>query len=313
MYRAMDAESIVIFVCLGFLALLIAGINSFVIYLVSKTPNLRSATNICLASLAMSDMMTGLVSIPLVITCSLTLDYRGICVGSDMLSRFISISTALHLLIVTLERYIQIVHALKYNSIVTINRVIAVLIATWTTSATVTIIQRAWQSSSDDSDANREDVIYGLSCVVGIVLVPLAIIAYSYLRIFVALRHQLKIIQRLNSPVERSTSLRKRKVERKAVTIFGCMILTFICCWFSYFMDGIREDIGSDQFTYPVQVEVFLMFLRFISALVNPLLYTFLKEDFKIAARSTLFKRDDYNRTSCIYQTDYTPSTDTPV
>lgn len=313
MFRAMDTEGIVILVFLGLLGLLIAGINSFVIYLVSKTPNLRSATNICLASLAMSDMMTGLVSIPLVIVCSLTMDYKGTCVASDMLSRFISISTALHLMIVTLERYIQIVHALKYNMIVTINRVIAVLITTWTTSATVTIIQRAWQSSSDDSDANRkEDVIYGLSCVVGIVLVPLIIMAYCYLRIFVALRHQLKIIQRLNSPVERSTRLRKRKIERKAVTIFGCMILTFICCWFSYFLDGLREDLGSDQFTYPMQVEVFLMFLRFVSALINPLLYTFLKEDFKIAVKSTLFRPDEYTRTSYIYQTDYAPS-ETPV
>lgn len=310
----MEAEAIVIFTFLGVLGFVIAGINSFVIYLVSKISNLRNATNICLASLALSDMMTGLVSIPLVIACSLTMDYEVTCVASDMLSRFISISTALHLLIVTLERYIQIVHALKYNMIVTINRVIAVLITTWATSASVTMIQRAWKVSGDDNDANRkEDVIYGLSCLVGIVVVPLIIMAYCYMRIFVALRHQLKIIQRLNSPVERSTRLRKRKVERKAVTIFGCMIVTFICCWFSYFLDGLREDLDSDLFTYPMQVEVFLMFLRFVSALINPLLYTFLKEDFRRAVKTTLFKPDEYARTSWIYQTDFVQSTETPV
>jgi hypothetical protein len=309
-------EVIVIFVCLGLLGLSITVTNSFVIYLVSKKSSLRSATNICLASLAMSDLMTGIVSIPLVIICSLTQDYYGTCIATDMLSRFISISTALHLLIVTLERYTMIVHALKYNLLITMKRVVVVLLATWTTSAFVTLVQMAWRSSSDDDDAHRkEDVIYGFSCVVGIVLIPLAIMAYSYLRIFVALRHQLQIIQRLNSPAERSTRLRKRKVERKAVTIFGCMIITFICCWLSYFLDGIREDLGSDAFNYPEQVQVVLMFLRFVSALINPLLYTFLKEDFKRAVRATLFRSNDYDRTSCVYQTEYAPSSNnnTPV
>ncbi|KAK3752217.1 hypothetical protein QZH41_002761 [Actinostola sp. cb2023] len=252
--------------------------------------------------------MAGAIAIPLIISCSLTQDH-GICHALDMSSRFISISTALHLLIVTLERYIMIVHGMRYNAWINTTRVVILLTATWVFSAVFTLIQLAWQLRQPEKSSQKPDEIYDFICLGTVVVIPLIIIALSYVRIFIALRYQLKIIQRYNNPVEKNNELRKRRVESKAAFIFGCMILTFIICWFSYFLDGIRASSDSDIFTYPFAVEMVLMFLRYVSPLINPLLYTFLKEDFKLAVKMTLCRRfRDGSDTSYLYRTQFAPS-----
>jgi len=72
-------------------------------------------------------------------------------------------------------------------------------------------------------------------------------------------------------------------LEGKAVIVFGSMILTFIACWFSYYLDGLMQDLNLPLPYLPEWARAFLMFLRFGSSILNPLLYTFFKEDFKRA------------------------------
>ena len=58
--------------CLIVLAFLIIAINVLVVYLFVTKGYLRTKTNCFLLSLALSDLLTGLLSIPLFLICSLT-------------------------------------------------------------------------------------------------------------------------------------------------------------------------------------------------------------------------------------------------
>lgn len=58
--------------CLIALAVCIIAINVLVVYLFATKDYLRTKTNSFLVSLALSDFMTGSLSIPLFLTCSLT-------------------------------------------------------------------------------------------------------------------------------------------------------------------------------------------------------------------------------------------------
>ncbi|XP_020917856.1 trace amine-associated receptor 7a [Exaiptasia diaphana] len=290
------------YVALGFLAFFIIITNLFVMFLIYNRRSLRTPTNLCLASLAASDFMAGSIAIPLIIMCNVS-PLDGLRQAMDFSSRFISISTVIHLLIVTIERYIMICHGMKYNLWINTKRVVTVLVATWLFSAVATLIQLFWKLTQTEEQILKVDRIYDTVCLCCVVIIPLIIMAASYVRIFIALRYQLQQIQRYNNPTEKSNELRRRHVERKAAIIFGCMIITFTLCWFSYFIDGLNI------FTYSFEVSLVLMFLRYVSPFINPLLYTFLKEDFKLAVKMSLCQRfREASTNSYLYQSHFAPS-----
>ena len=85
------------------LAVLIVTVNSLVLVLMAKKKYLRSITNLLLCSLALSDLFTGLVSVPLFISCNI-IRQSAICITEEQLSRFISASIVSHLMSVVIDR-----------------------------------------------------------------------------------------------------------------------------------------------------------------------------------------------------------------
>lgn len=85
------------------LAVLILIVNGLVLLLMAKKKNLRSITNLLLCSLATSDLLTGLVAVPMFITCNI-IRQSEVCLTEEELSRFISASIVCHLMAVTTDR-----------------------------------------------------------------------------------------------------------------------------------------------------------------------------------------------------------------
>jgi len=95
-YPAVDVPAII-------LALLIVIVNGLVLFLIAKKKFLRSMTNLLLCSLAVSDLLTGLVAIPLFIACNI-IRQSAICLTEEQLARFISVSIVSHLMSVVIDR-----------------------------------------------------------------------------------------------------------------------------------------------------------------------------------------------------------------
>ena len=283
-------------ILLGFLSCLIVIVNSLVIVLVSRNKQLQTVTNLCLACLALSDLLSGLVAIPLIFACNLTVsDGLRFCIAMDLASRFIAISTILHLLVVTFERYVMIIYPMRYYRIVSKQRIGALMMFVWTFSLAVSLIQLIWISLGSTQTPNElySDVIYSYSCFVGLVALPLLLLAAAYGRIFLVLRGQLRKIRRQLSHIRNSRSARQKRGQKRAVTILASMILAFIFGWFSYFLSSIFQD-ENIVVHFPPAVNILLLFMRFGTSLVNPLLYTLFKEDFRSVLRLFVF-RDEQN------------------
>ena len=303
---------VAVFICLGFLGAAIVLANSMVIFLYRKKAFLQTKTNLCLACLAMSDFLAGSIAVPMVIACNTAevdiLTMWKICTVMDLSSRFISISTVLHLLLVTIERYFMIIHAMHYPFIVTTSRLISLLAFVWCFSLGASLIQLTWIpfSGPTTEEIFQKDAIYSLSIFFGVVVPGLLIMAAALTSIFRVLRRQIQSIKRGHSYKTRAYSRRTIPLEGKAVMVFGSMILTFIVCWFSYFLDGLIQDLNLSVLYLPDWARVVLMFLRFVSSLLNPLLYTFFKEDFKRALRTSFGSSDRRS-------TGMTTANDTPI
>ena len=275
-------EKLIVYVVLPLLAVSIMGANVLVVYLVRAKAFLKTATNACLVSLAVSDFLAGAVAIPMLLACNLTFNGR-VCIAMDLCARFIAIATVLHLLVVALERYLMIVHAMSYSRWVTKPRVIGGLVALWLFSLTLCLVQLGWSEQS-----RTNDVIYDLVVLLSVLLPSFLLMAFAFCQIFATLRKQLKQRNQLQLPSVR-VSLQRRNnkpaKERKAVLIFGSLTLSFIVCWFTYFLEGLRTDLNLEALQMPLWAQCFFAVLRFCTSLINPLVYTLFKKDFRKALR----------------------------
>lgn len=81
----------------------IVTINTMVLLLMAKKKHLRSITNLLLCSLAVSDLLTGLVAVPMFLMCNHHIQ-SATCITEEMTARFISALIVCHLMAVTTDR-----------------------------------------------------------------------------------------------------------------------------------------------------------------------------------------------------------------
>ena len=279
------------------LAFFIMPANLFVLIFIGKVRSLRTATNLILGSLASSDLLNGSLGISLYLVCSAT-QGTAVCGSTQILTNFFSISTVLHLLLVSIDRHVAIVHALRYQSLLTTRKVLYMLLFTWTMATLAALTQLSWMVPEIDvkmeSELNiaRISAIYGIVCIVVFFAIPLVTMMVCYVTIFKALRKQLRNIARNNVPSFNLNKERRRSWirERRAAFTFITMICIYIVCWFPYFILNIQHE--ASLFDLPILVEyIFFYYPKFINSLLNPLLYVYGKHDFRQALRYNRYKR----------------------
>lgn len=273
------------------LAVFIAMFNSLVLFLTTRVRSLRTVTNLILGSLAFSDLLSGVLGIPFYLACS-AIQERVVCGITQMLTRFFSISIVLHLFLVSVDRHVAVIHAIRYSSLITKRRILSLLLSVWLTAVFVSLIQLSWIGLDMNVNEGIEEktariiIIYDIFCIILFFLVPLITMIFCYITIFLVLRKQLRVIEQNNTPSFRKNVRRSSARERRAAVIFVIMISIYIFCWLPYFLLGLFHLIGNDFFTLPISVEYTLFYYpKFLNSLLNPLLYVFCKHDFRQAFR----------------------------
>ena len=283
--------SILICASLVVLALFILTANFTVLVLVKRRIPLRTQSNICLCSLAASDFLAGLVALPLAVACSfLNCVMPQLCLAMDLCQRFLAISTIIHLLVITTERYITIVYPMVYSRILTKSRILTVLAYTWVISLFTSLIQLSWYSPEwkEISTIWNNDFIYDIFCVTVIVLLPLLFMTYTHVHILLVARQQTNAIKRQTNHL--CTTANLKTARKNAQLVYAAMLGVFIAGWVPYFLLAMEADSNYTLFVLPSWFRQISLFFKFFTGLFNPLLYTFFKSDFKKEA-SFLYRR----------------------
>lgn len=290
---SIDTETVVLLSLLALLAIPIIAINFFVVVLVWKKEILRTPANICLASLACSDLLTGICAIPLVIVCTFFKTEYGWCLTMDLINRLLSISAILHLLVIAVERYVVIVRHVRPDDFLCCKKYVVIVLAVWFIPLCASLIQLSWfdwQGSVPHLNGVSEiEIIYDLVCIFGFACVPLLIIVIAYSRVFCVLRRHTKDIQKQASLFLSDSRPQKHKVkEKRATLIYASMIVFYVFAWFPYFLISLSSDLGGGEMVaeIPGWAANIFMFTRFSSPIANPILYTFFKQDFKKVIRA---------------------------
>jgi len=285
LHQTQTGQAIIVFLALQGVMIICA--NSLVFHLFVTTRYLRTKTNYCLVSLAVSDFMAGCVSLPLVLVCSTTLS-QYVCTSMDLFHRFQSISTILHLLVATCERYFKIKRPFKYNILVTKQRVMVLLACVWIFSLSASFVQLTWITGNlNDEMLDKFDFGYAAFCLAALAFTPFFVIACIDGNIFYFIHKEKKMRRALTqgTVLQKQKRQKRKQNDSKALIIYAVMTVTFVLGWFPYFIISLLEDL---HFSVPIAVNIVLIFLKFSTALINPLLYTFFKTDFRKALQAML-------------------------
>ena len=283
-------------VLLSFMCLLIVAVNGVVIFLILKKKTLRTLTNMFLTSLALSDLMSGLVGIPLLLIC-LAGDIINVCVSSTLFIRFTAISSVCHVLLIACDRYIFIVHNIKYPFLVTKWRAMVGTVAIWSISFVFSVIQLSWHSLEREALTKIEeetediDIKYSVTCIVLFFALPLMIMCYIYGRIFYISFERNKNDRELSKNLQQPVKSAFHEWRGRSVLLMAMVI--FAGCWLPFFLMILDEHMEKSPFPpLPLWVNRLLVFLGFIPALSNPVLCTLAKKDFRRALKEVLMQKE---------------------
>ncbi|XP_068760336.1 histamine H2 receptor-like [Montipora capricornis] len=294
--------------------ILILMINSCVVLLITSYANLRTTSNIILGSLAVSDLLVGLIGIPLLVVCSSTFS-SPVCVSSSTFFTFTSMSTVLHITVVTCDRFIYIMWALRYDEIVRHGRVLTALCLTWFISLT-SLVRLSWTlnvniitAKEDLGLVQEKETIYWLFNFIAFFFIPLVVMVALDARMLLLLRRQCQRIARENLPaafMKREKRMQNR--QRRAVITCVLLLILYVIFWLPFFILELSQHHFGDQFGVPKEVNVTIYYLRLFTSLFNPLIYTLRKHDLKKAARGIYGRvfpchREDVLRKSLTEQT----------
>lgn len=267
-------------------------VNTLVLVLYSKRRQLRTKTNTLLVSLATSDLLMGLFGVPLFIACKAFLN-GDVCIVQGVVFRFIAVSTMFHILAITAERYFCVLHPMQYINIVTGKRILRVIACIWAISLFVALIQLSWVLPfgyfSDNEIKFTASLAYNCVGLVVCFAIPFLGMVVFYTRMFITIHRQVQKIRRQSVVLDFATSssnFRSSYRQLRALITFTIMLGLFAGSWITWYI-SILQIYANVQFFPEVSMVIF-DFLRVGVSLINPLLYTFLKNDFREALVSFL-------------------------
>ena len=205
--------------------------NGIVIFLIVSKRRLRVTNNWFVLSLAIADFCIGLITTSTGILCTFGFqcDWR-LQIG---VYNFLLYTSTLNLWAMAIDRYVGIVHPLRYMSLMTFKRASAMIAMSWFTSFLAAFVRLFWLYGRVDKTIDRYyrmviDLLFGVFSCVMLVTV--------YGRIFYICREKLRQsttqIDQVIFNHSSSVPQRLKKARRNAsAEVLGLVILLFVICY----------------------------------------------------------------------------------
>ncbi|KAM9311654.1 histamine H2 receptor [Gastrophryne carolinensis] len=274
--------------------------NVVVCLAVGLDRRLRSMTNCFIVSLAITDLLLGILVLPF---SALNLLHQEWPFGSTFCNIYTSLdvmlctASILNLFMISLDRYYGVTAPLRYSMLVTPCRVAIAMGVIWVVSLMVSFlpIHLGW-NTKDKKVQNYDSKICKLELNKEYVLVdglltfylPLVIMCLMYYRIFKIAREQAKRINHANCCNALSPALPTVR-EHKATVTLAAVMGAFIICWFPYFTVFTYE--GVNNISVDDTSSLIVLWLGYANSALNPILYAALNRDFRMAYQRLLHCR----------------------
>ena len=175
-------------------------LNSLVIIVVATKQQLKTRYNILLACLAATDLLVGVLVQPLFVASDIKhiLGIGPFCALDTVLvvvSYGVCGASISHLVLISVERYVFIKFPLRYEDIVTEERINGGVLTAWAVSAFSSIMMIVLASINSESKVYPNLLTISVQLTAVVVLVYIAVIVYTYVAIFLEARNHKRRLQ----------------------------------------------------------------------------------------------------------------------
>ncbi|GAB6026359.1 hypothetical protein CHUAL_012563 [Chamberlinius hualienensis] len=272
--------------------------NLLVVLAFIRDKRLRKLTNYYVVSLAVSDLLVGILGVPCAVLASVGLpnDEHACLVTITTLIMLCTISI-FNLVAVSVDRYWAILYPLQYSRCMTGKMAIGMIICCWVLGVFTGLIPfMGWRAplTTQCHFTKVMDYDYLAFLYFATILAPSVLMGYFYIRIYIVVIKQLRQISALshrNQASNRATvHMLANKKEVNAAKILFIIVSFFVLCWFPlYTMNTIQAFCTSC--IVPLSVVNINIILSHLNSAVNPILYAYHLRDFREAFKQLLLPR----------------------
>ena len=293
------------------LVILAGNIFSIIVFL--ATANLRRQhMNIFLVSLAISDtMMAALVAPSFATFCAPHCGSTAAtgpatqCWLMRAIKDVVLIASMFNLFAITYDRYVAVLRPLQYNAKLTQKRVTVLLAGVWFIPVVFAAVRNVWQHTTSDETQKKYNQLYNSIIIVTVVIIPICIMTLVNMRIVRAINAQWRRIRAAPTQSQRGlepssgpgseTTVKAGQRRNKGSLACVLIVFIFVICWLPrciYIIYNVTELGGLADVLF---FKLSFTFLFFQSS-VNPIIYSFYRSDFRLAALRLLGCRRKSNR-----------------
>ncbi|XP_047244723.1 trace amine-associated receptor 1-like [Girardinichthys multiradiatus] len=278
---------VALYVFLGSLCLITVCGNFLVIASIVYFKQLYTPNNYLVLSLAMADLLVGVLVFPYSMTFTFTscwYDEDLFCKVRGSFDVTLSTASILNLCCISVDRYHAVCKPLTYKSTMNDRIIVMMILGCWGTAALIgigIIIAGFNQGKCEENCAMDALILTTLGCMFSF-YIPVIVMLGIYLKIFLVAQSQLNSIH--------STACRSKKpagalsmMERKATKTLAVVMRVFLLCWTPYFLCIVFQPLIFD--ITPIAVIETLNWLTLSNSMLNPFIYAFFYSWFRAAVR----------------------------
>lgn len=266
--------------------------NSVVLWTVYKTESLHCVSNFFIASLALADLLVGLVLNPILVVRAVVYCYQiytdKIPHGFDLAEDFLWIQGLListfSFTTISIDRFIAITQAIHYKTIMTCRRCQIIIVFLWISSMLVAFLRIVLRE--------RDLPWLWLATIILACFFPLCITCYCYKAIFRTAKLQIRSIASLSTAQEREQHSEALKNTKAAVTIaivIGVFSISYIpsvvvaCINLLFTSKCARLYNSTTEWPWASLV-------AYLSSAINPWIYSIRSQEFRQAMKKAFLK-----------------------
>ncbi|XP_054617359.1 trace amine-associated receptor 1-like [Dunckerocampus dactyliophorus] len=277
---------VALYVFLGLLSVCTICGNLLVIIAVIYFRQLHSPTNYLILSLAVADLLVGILVFPfsMAFTVFSCWYHEGLfCKIRGSFDGTLSTASILNLCCISIDRYYAVCQPLTYRSKINHHVTGIMILITWGVSLLIGIgitVAGFDQGKCEESCLMDALISTSLGCIFSFII-PIIVMLSIYLRIFIVAQRQVRIIQTTTCQSTKSGTV--SKMERKATKTLAIVMGVFILCWTPFFIYIIFQPLTFG--VTPIAVIETLNWLTLSNSMLNPFIYAFFYSWFRTAFR----------------------------